>query len=54
MLQVKLVTSAGNRAGEHEDEDDDVLHGTRVLKELVAPWFLTHKESYVQIRISLL
>ena len=39
MLRIRLVKTAEERETEHSNTGDDgLLHGTQVLKTLVAPW----------------
>jgi len=43
MLNLSVVTTAEHRQGTADSEDDDLPHGTVVLKKLVAPWAGTRR-----------
>jgi len=43
MLNLSVVTTAEHRQGTADREDDDLPHGTVVLKNLVAPWAGTRR-----------
>ena len=42
MMRLRIVKSAKNEE-EHQDDEDNILHGTKVLKELVMPWANTDR-----------
>jgi hypothetical protein len=43
MLQLKLVKTAKEQATTAIPEDNNLLHGTKVLKELISPWSYTDR-----------
>jgi Transposase IS4 len=43
MIQLKVVKTAREQATTEEDSQRDVLHGTKVLKYLLKPWYYSDR-----------
>ena len=41
-MRIRIIRSARNEA-DQEDDEDNLPHGTKVLKELVLPWSNTER-----------
>lgn len=43
MIRLKIVEMAENEMSRQQEEDDGLLHGTMVMKQLILPWANTNR-----------